>query len=130
MTDVNDLVGAPYKRNGRDPVTGIDCWGLTALVLRRMGFNVTKDAEPENLALSCQRMTEETTSPDWQISDGRIGDVVALFRHETVVHVGVVVTDGVLHTTRGVGAVIQSARALQRTFGYSDMKFYRWVGGA
>jgi cell wall-associated NlpC family hydrolase len=46
MIDVDDLIGLPYQRAGRDPKTGIDCFYLLLEVYRRLGIEV-KDVAPE-----------------------------------------------------------------------------------
>ena len=37
MIDVSDLIGVPYKDNGRNPAEGLDCYGLAIEVERRLG---------------------------------------------------------------------------------------------
>ena len=39
MTNVSDLIGIPFVSSGRDPKTGLDCWGLVLEVGRRFGKN-------------------------------------------------------------------------------------------
>ncbi len=46
MIDVSDLVGIPYKENGRSK-TGLDCYGLAIEVEKRFGKNL-KDAVYDN----------------------------------------------------------------------------------
>ncbi|MEW5724400.1 MAG: NlpC/P60 family protein [Thermodesulfobacteriota bacterium] len=38
VSPIKDLVGIPFQNGGRDPSTGLDCWGLTRLVLARFGY--------------------------------------------------------------------------------------------
>lgn len=129
MTDTNALIGTPFVFGGRDPMVGLDCWGLVAHVLRESGLPMPPgDWEPETLVEGHRLLTEQARSGDWVGADGSVGDVVAMFRGDVVVHVGICEPGGVLHTARGLGVVIQTRRALQKSFGYSAVKFYRWAG--
>ncbi len=38
--NVSDLIGVPFVDGGRDPETGLDCWGLTMIVMRRCGLEI------------------------------------------------------------------------------------------
>lgn len=38
---LTNLIGAPFKLRGRDPVTGIDCVGLWFEVFRRLGIDLS-----------------------------------------------------------------------------------------
>lgn len=37
MIPISDLIGVPFVSKGRDPKTGLDCWGLVLEVGQRMG---------------------------------------------------------------------------------------------
>ena len=37
MIPVSDLIGVPFVSKGRNPQTGLDCWGLVLEVGRRIG---------------------------------------------------------------------------------------------
>lgn len=43
--DLVDLMRAPYQLGGRDPATGLDCWGFVVAVRARLGL-----ATPDPLA--------------------------------------------------------------------------------
>lgn len=38
--DVNKYIGVPFVDKGRDPETGLDCWGLIVAVLNDMGITI------------------------------------------------------------------------------------------
>ena len=38
--NVSDLIGVPFVDGGRDPDTGLDCWGLFMIVMDRLGTPV------------------------------------------------------------------------------------------
>lgn len=40
MSNLADLIGAPFVDGGRDPETGLDCWGLAMEVFRRYGIQL------------------------------------------------------------------------------------------
>ena len=40
MVQVKDLIGVPFVSRGRDPRTGLDCWGLVMEVGRRFGKQI------------------------------------------------------------------------------------------
>jgi len=40
MLDVSDLIGTPFVSKGRNPKTGLDCWGLVMEISRRMGKGI------------------------------------------------------------------------------------------
>lgn len=37
---LRDLIGIPFVQNGRDPKTGLDCWGLCRVAARRFGYDI------------------------------------------------------------------------------------------
>ena len=37
---IKKYLGAPYKHKGRDPKTGLDCWGLGVCVFRDLGIKL------------------------------------------------------------------------------------------
>ena len=45
-----DLVGAPHVTGGRDPETGLDCYGLVVECYRRKGVEVPHPESGRNLA--------------------------------------------------------------------------------
>ena len=42
MVNIDDLIGVPYVNGGRDPETGLDCWGLVQEYYRRLGLKLPK----------------------------------------------------------------------------------------
>jgi cell wall-associated NlpC family hydrolase len=40
LLKVRDLIGVPFVQNGRDPKTGLDCYGLFKEVQKRIGIDV------------------------------------------------------------------------------------------
>lgn len=48
MIDYSDLIGTPFKNEGRDPKTGLDCYGLVKEVYRRFGYDIPEYLAPFN----------------------------------------------------------------------------------
>lgn len=129
--DLNGVIGIPYLFGGRNVSTGVDCWGLTAHVLRLFGTPVPRDWEPSSIVEACRIMTREADSgTGWEEVTFEPGAVAAMFRRRIVEHVGVCLASGILHTTPETGAVIQTPRRLLRVCGFDRVRYYRWVGGA
>lgn len=40
--EINELIGIPFVSKGRDPKTGLDCWGLCSEGLKKYGYYVPK----------------------------------------------------------------------------------------
>ncbi len=40
MIRLDDLIGVPFRNRGRDPKTGLDCYGLVKEVFRRYGYEI------------------------------------------------------------------------------------------
>ncbi|MFW6364422.1 MAG: NlpC/P60 family protein [Bacteroidota bacterium] len=67
--DVSDLIGTPFVDGGRDPATGLDCWGLFMVVMCRIGQPVP------DYEISCFDSSEigkaarHTLATQWQRTD-------------------------------------------------------------
>lgn len=113
------LIGTPFVWGGRDPSTGLDCWGLARAVVPAL-----PDYEADNLpdAVAVWR-AEHTAWP--RVDHPRPGDVVLLGTTHTVRHAGVLVEPGqILHTTQSTGAIVQPLAWLKQI--YPHMVAYRW----
>lgn len=40
MYNFKDLIGIPFVDGGRDPNTGLDCWGLIIVAAKRLGIEI------------------------------------------------------------------------------------------
>ena len=65
MNDVSDLIGVPFVSKGRDPKTGLDCWGLVVEVGRRMGKNIP-DFYVDAMDSKQIGVIKEFVEKDWQ----------------------------------------------------------------
>jgi cell wall-associated NlpC family hydrolase len=116
--DVRSYIGLPFVDRGRDH-TGVDCWGLVALVLREqcgievpsyVGDYASSQEGAEVAALIARE------SLGWQavpLHEAQAGDVLVLRVHGRPWHCGLVVDRGqFLHADRRAGVVIERWDAL------------------
>ena len=114
MLCIGDLVGRPYVAGGRDPETGLDCWGLVREVLRRQG--VVLPAYGEHIWHDDSDSAEVAEqllagAADWQPApigpSARPGDVALIMLAGRPVHVGVLIAwPDFLHAYKGAGTVV------------------------
>ena len=125
---INDYLAVPYVDGGRD-CRGFDCWGLVRHALHHhfgvpwlTSFgHVSPDDKPG--------MTGGFSAVVPAFVPGACvpGAVACGFRGDCLVHVGVVVDNGklqVLHTGRGHGPALNTARAFRRLF--ERVEFYEY----
>ena len=74
------------------------------------------------------RMEDEVASERWtKVDDPEPGDVAVLSTHKRIHHVGLKLSNGILHTTEKRGALIQREIHL-KAMGYRRVEYYRWAG--
>ncbi len=101
---VMNYLGLPYANDGRDPVNGIDCWGLVVLVYREV-FGIEVPAYLNAFAGGQDYRALDTAERDevaaladgarcnWiQVTDARLGDVIDLSWTLRRPHCGIVVS--------------------------------------
>lgn len=99
-----DLIGVPYKDNGRSKEEGFDCYGLAIEVEKRLGYDL------EDVVYSDHRieLLEESTPTLNVVETDRIEEGVLLtmtFFEE--LHIGVALNDKTfIHATRNQGVRI------------------------
>jgi cell wall-associated NlpC family hydrolase len=104
----NSLVGIPYELHGRDR-SGCDCWGIVRLWLNEaMRMNVPSYVEKTTAAWpTVSGMTsffDEVIGASWEkvdIGQEQIGDVAWIRSGRWPVHVGVIVSNGLLLHSEG-----------------------------
>ena len=106
-----DLVGSPFKLNGRDPRLGIDCVGLVLCALRHTGGD-TIEPEPyklRNLNIARQLRCIDVLELDSATGGIAAGDVMLFRLASTQYHLGVVSTKAALiHAHVGLRRVVAS----------------------
>lgn len=123
-------IGLPFKDHGRDR-NGLDCWGLTRLVLsEQFGLSLpsfTREYERTTSVAAISLLIERETQRWTPVSAGgeQPGDVVVLRIRGKPMHVGLVLGDGyMLHAEFGIDSAIErytGPRWAERIFG-----FYRY----
>lgn len=62
-----DLIGVPFANHGRDPRTGLDCYGVVMEIYKRCGIRLPEyDADWNDCRKISQFISGATASPVWQ----------------------------------------------------------------
>ena len=121
--DAASLIGVPYLKNGRDPKTGLDCFGTLVECYRRMGVELPP-AETGR-TLSENAVLIEAHKGDW-VEVSKQPHVAVLFRVKfQVCHVGFTLPHGkFIHTLEGTNgvAIERLANWEKRVAGYYDYR--------
>lgn len=130
MIDVADLVGIPFVSKGRNPETGLDCWGLVMEVGRRMGKNIPDfyvDAMDSKQIGAIKSFAEK----DWtQIDKPETGVIVGIRLDRACLpdvtqHFGVCLDRRrFIHTMQDTGVIITDLN--HRFFKNIITGFYHW----
>jgi len=122
MVDINTLVGVPFVNEGRSPVLGMDCWGLTMEVFKRFGIELP-DFTVDAFAFRQigQLVDGAIGNPAWEEVvrpvDKDIPLVVLMRMHPVyITHAGVLIKGGrVIHTMESAGVIISKVATLRKT---------------
>lgn len=118
----DDLIGIPFVDGGRDPESGLDCWGLVKEAFRRQGCEVPdyhiSAIEAADIAGTMKRQED-----DWiRLDEPRVGCLVLLRLTPGLWanHVGIYVGDGrFLHAYLPTGVCVDRLRRWRsRIVGY------------
>lgn len=113
-------VGAPWMRGGRDPVRGLDCWGLVLLCLPGVPDYAGDATARAELA---RATVEGWADPRWRpLAAPRDLCLVMLDR----THAGVWWRGHAVHATETDGVRADPARDLAR-LGFPSPTFLEWV---
>lgn len=124
------VLGAAFEWGARGPKS-FDCWGLVVNVRKRLGLKTPDDwvNEPENFIAISKIMMEQSQLSSWKIVETpQPGNVMALSKNKIYHHAGILTPWGILHVSRGFGALIQDLSAIKRS-GYSLITAYEYQNG-
>lgn len=99
MRPLADYTAIPYVSKGRDPESGVDCWGLLRLFYAEQ-FGIDLPPHDERYAHADSRgevalLAADEIQTSWvQVSEPRYGDAVVLALARRPFHVGVFVGAG------------------------------------
>lgn len=108
MINVSDLIGIPYRENGRS-LLGLDCYGLAILVEKRLG-KILQDAVYENhdIELSEKYAPLLNVRRTDFITEGSILE----FHIKNTLHIGVALnSQNMIHATTNQGVRISKIAA-------------------
>ncbi len=131
QADLSGLIGIPFVQSGRNPKTGLDCWGLCREVFRRYGTEVPDFHVACYDAFQIHYLVEGERS-SWIRLDEPGDGCLVLFALDAQVpdliqHLGIYVGAGrILHTLEKRGSSL--IRLNDRFFGNKIRGFYRWNG--
>lgn len=118
----DDLIGIPFVDGGRDPKSGLDCWGLVKEAFRRQGYAVS-DYSISAVEAADIAGTMKKQEDDWiHLDEPRVGGLVLLRLTPGLWanHVGIYIGNGrFLHAYLPTGVCIDRLRRWQsRIVGY------------
>lgn len=102
------FVGAPFRFHGRDPGSGLDCVGLVAAALERIGVPLPpiapyafrqRDFAAQIAGAAAAGFDEVAGAP-------QAGDVLLLRPGPAQVHLAIVGAGGLIHAHTGLGRIV------------------------
>ena len=104
-----DLVGVPFRLQGRSRTSGIDCVGLAALALTQAGH---RGAAPRGYGL---RSGDAELARGWleqaglrAVEQGQVGDLALVRPGPLQLHLMILVPGGHVHAHAGLGRVVET----------------------
>lgn len=131
MPDLKRFVGIPFVDGGRDPETGLDCWGLFLAVQKALGNDIPDFCiscfDGESILAAYEEEVEK-----WEMVDKpEIGCGVAMTLDDNmprcVQHFGVYIGDRkFIHALKGINSCV--SRIDDLLWKNRIVGFYRWKG--
>lgn len=120
---VFDLVGVPWLAGGRDPATGLDCWGVILQCHPQVpDYGVSPDAAAALARAWLRGMADDRWATLPRFSDGA---VVAMTVAGKCTHAGIFHTGRIIHATRDDG--VRADRLSDTTLlGYDGVTPMEW----
>jgi cell wall-associated NlpC family hydrolase len=127
MINIDDLLGVPYKTNGRSKYSGFDCYGLAIEVSKRFGHeipDIEKAREKDYDFDECQKLVlkkikvKEIETPQTE------GDIVLITQlNGAFTHIGIYLgNDLIIHCDRR-GVRVEKQYMLKGMIG----RVYKWL---
>ncbi len=128
LPDLTHLHELPYRLGGRDPATGVDCWGLVRLALRD-GWGIEVEAYETGYASEAEAaelVDRERASWREVVGKARPGDLVLFRMGQARRHIGIVTMPGwFLHVSQGMRSRVD--RLVDLPWNGLILGFYRHV---
>ncbi len=116
MCRIDDLIGVPYKDNGRD-LNGLDCYGVVLLIAERSGIKVPDiKFENHNLALSDEYAPTLPVKETAELKEG----IILEMDYKNSIHLGIV-----LNKKEFIHATKNGVR-INRIGTFKIRKMYEW----
>lgn len=119
----NEIIGKPWLPCGRDPATGLDCWGVVR-ALRPDAPDYA--ASPDDQRALLRAFADGVRHHGWKLLNAPVdGCVVRLGRRMAGTHVGIWWRGRIIHATRERGVVSDRPADLP-TFGFPCATYWDW----
>jgi len=126
---INGLIGIPYIHGGRDPKTGLDCYGLCMVVYRDLyGIELPDWQTPDVADVKATRniIKEFTERGEYtSLTVPENGCFIFCYRTRAAHHVGLYYNGGVVHCRSGSGVVYEPIERFKQS--YTKNTFGRWT---
>ena len=133
MRDLSGLLGVPFTDKGRNPSTGLDCWGLVMAAQERFGHRVPDFQIPCKATEEIGGVVASELGRWRKVEVPEPGDIVLMatdpLKPDTIQHFGTYIGGDkhlFLHTREKTGAIISS---IHHDFWKGTIRGYvRWAG--
>ena len=107
--NIRKYVGCKYAPHGRDPKTGLDCYGLAICIYRDMGITLPDPLYADTEHETNKRILEslETTILNEKLEEPEPGCIIELNVLGEPSHIGIYIGNGdFIHASRKAGVVV------------------------
>lgn len=121
----DELIGVPWRSGGRDPATGLDCWGVVRACVPVVPDYATS---PDDTLAVARAWIEGRRDTRWrELLEPRDGCIVSMGPRGRATHAGVWWKGRIVHATREQGVRADPAGEMAM-LGYPELQFAEWVG--
>jgi len=108
--NIRKYVGCKYAPHGRNPETGLDCYGLAICIYRDMGITL-----PDYVYINTEKETNkrvmeslESTIPNEKLDEPESGCIIEFNVLGEPSHIGIYIGNGdFIHASRKTGVVVE-----------------------